>query len=445
MAAQILLGLAFFLGSLILALGLLRILRGPLRPPRWGKKPRQEKTSTTGGIEEGIPPASLHPVFNENRCIGCGACIAACPEGDVIGIVDFETQLINPSHCLGHGACAAACPMDAITLVHGTAQRNTDIPSLKPTFSTQISGLYVAGELGGMGLIRNAVEQGRQAVESIRRRKGIGEGDGLDVVIVGAGPAGLSASLAAMGRKLRYVTLEQGGPGESLLHYPRRKIVLSAPANLPVYGEVALAGMDKDTLQALWRDVVRDTGVKINYQERVETITRSGNGFSVRTVQGEYQTQAVLLACGRGGTPNTLGIPGETLGKVVYRLAGPERYRGRRVLVVGGGDNAVEAAIAIALERSTQVTLSYRGEAFFRCAGDNRRQLEELEQAGKLRVMLQSQLLRIGETAVEIQNQEGVLELPNDDVIICIGGIRPDEIYQSFGLVTPRRDDKFWP
>ena len=451
MAAQILLGLAAFLGVLILARWLSRLSRlsrlyGDGHRPlfRTGSGLRRETALRGGGAEETVPPASLHPVFNENRCIGCGACISACPEGGVIDMVDFETRLVNPSRCLGHGACVAACPMDAITLMLGATAREPGFPALKPNFSTRIPGLYVAGELGGMGLIRNAIEQGRQALESIRRLPGLGEGDGLDVVIVGAGPAGLSASLAAAGHKLRYVTLEQNELGGALLHYPRRQVVLSAPAKLPLIGEVSFDGADKAALLERWRGIVRDSGVNIHCLERVASVSCQGNGFLVRSDKGEYVARAVLLAIGRGGSPQTLGVAGEDLAKVVYRLVNPEQYRSRRVLVVGGGDSAVETVIAIALENPATATLSYRGNRLFRCREDNRERLEQLELAGRVRVMLQSQVRRITETAVEIQFAAGSVELLNDDVIVCAGGIAPDELYRNLGLAMPPRTDTLW-
>ena len=443
MAVEILLGLAALLGALFLIRRFFWLGRDTEHVPRT-RKPRAAGTEPGGAEPTPTPPASVHPVINENRCIGCGSCLDACPEGDVIGIVDFETRLVNPSRCMGHGACAAACPMDAITLMLDSSARGVNLPETKPNYASQIPGLYIVGELGGMGLIRNAIEQGRQAMESIRRQRRIGEDDGLDVVIVGAGPAGLSASLAAMGHQLRYVTLEQGEIGASLRNYPRKKVVLSAPAKLPVFGEVALAGMDKEALAALWQDIARDTGVKINYRESVETITRTENGFLVRSSAGEYQTRFVLLATGRGGTPQKLGIPGEDLPKVTYRLSDPGQYRNRRVLVVGSGDSAVDAAIAIALAQPQSVTLAFASEDLSRCSKQNREHLREFELTGRIHVMPQSRALRIAEKSVEIQSPAGTVELPNDDVVISIGGTGPDALLKSLGLPASKRADALW-
>jgi len=379
-------------------------------------------------------PASLHPVIDPLRCIGCGSCANACPEQTVLGVINGKAELVNPTYCVGHGACKIACPEDAITLVFGTEKRGVDIPMVQPNFETNVPGMFIAGELGGMGLIRNSVEQGRQAMESIAKLKGIGQGDNLDVVIVGAGPAGFSASLAAMERKLRFVTLEQDSVGGTVSHFPRGKVVMTAPMNLPLYGKVKLTETRKEALLELWHKVQDKTGLKINEGERVEEIENQGGGFLVKTNRGSYQTRAVLLSIGRRGTPRKLGAPGEESPKVVYRLIDPEQYRGHHVLVVGGGDSALEAATSIAAEPETTVTLSYRSEAFSRCKEKNRRKVQDMEAEGRLRVMLQSQVKQITAESVSLDHGGQIVEIPNDAVIVCAGGILPTPFLKSVGI-----------
>ena len=379
-------------------------------------------------------PPSLHPVIDPLRCIGCGSCVSACPERSVLGIIHRKAELISPTSCVGHGACVVACPEDAITLVFGTEKRGVDIPLVKPTFETNVPGIFIAGELGGMGLIRNSVEQGRQAMASIVKLRGIGKGQGLHVVIVGAGPAGFAASLAAMESKLRFVTLEQDNVGGTVAHYPRGKIVMTAPMNLPLFGKVKLAETSKEALLALWREVQRKTGLKINEGERVEEIHKSGDGYCVKTSRGSYQTHAILLAIGRRGTPRRLGVPGENLSKVVYHLIDPEQYRGRHVLVVGGGDSALEAAASIAAEPDTTVTLSYRAAAFSRSKEKNRQKVQEAAAAGRLRVMLQSEVREITSDGVKLDHNGQCVDLPNNAVIVCAGGVLPTAFLKTIGI-----------
>lgn len=394
---------------------------------------RIERASVRDGL---IEPPSLHPVIDPLRCIGCAACEAACPESGVLGIIKGKARLVGPSHCIGHGACREACPVEAITLVFGTEKRGVDIPRVDPTFQSDVPGIFIAGELGGMGLIRNAIEQGRQAIESIRRLDGLGRKDRLDLVIVGAGPAGFAASLAAMYYKLRFLTLEQESLGGTVSHYPRGKLVMTAPAKLPLVGRMKFTETTKEELLDFWTGACKKTGLKPKFRERVDGVERSRDGFVVKTNQSQYACRAVLLAIGRRGTPRKLGVPGEDLPKVVYRLIDPAQYRGKRVLVVGGGDSALEAATSIADEAGTTVTLSYRSAAFGRAKEKNRKRVQEAEARGRLKVLLNSNVKQIGKHYVGIEQEGRVFEIENDAVIVSAGGILPTPFLKEMGITV---------
>ena len=381
-------------------------------------------------------PVSLHPVIDTLRCIGCGSCVKACPEQPehhVLGLIGNKAQLISPSDCIGHGACRSACPADAITLVFGSAKRGVDIPLLSPDFETSVPGIYVAGELCGMGLIRNALSQGRQAVDAIHRRRRR-PGEGLDLVIVGAGPAGFAASLTAMSHGMKFATLEQESLGGSVFQYPRAKLVMTSPVTLPLVGRMRFGHTAKEALLDFWREVEEKTGLRIRYRERVEAITRHDGGFLVRTTVGEYRTANVLLAIGRRGTPRKLGVPGEDLPKVVYRLVDPEQYAGQHVLVVGGGDSALEAAASIAENGAASVTLSYRGDAFSRAKPRNRERIAAAGQSGLLKVLLKSEVRRIDPDRVLLDCGGRESQIPNDAIIVSAGGILPTEFLRGIGV-----------
>ena len=383
-------------------------------------------------------PASLHPVINQ-RCIGCASCVKACPEQEhhaILGIVKGRAELINPGDCIGHGACKTACPVEAITLVFGTERRGVDIPVLTPNFETTVPGIFVAGELGGMGLIRNALEQGRQAMEAIRSRSkaGSGSGDMLDVIIVGAGPAGFAASLTAMAHGMRFATIEQESLGGCVFQYPRGKLVMTAPATVPLVGKINFRQTSKEALLEFWKEAERKTGVKINYRERVEDITRESGGFVVKTSRAQYRARTVLLAIGRRGTPRKLNVPGEELPKVVYRLIDPEQYAGQHVLVVGGGDSALEAAASVAESGSGGVVLSYRGDAFDRAKARNRDRVQAAARTGSLQVMLQSNVKKIDRELVAIERGGEMLQMENDAVIVSAGGVLPSDFLRRVGI-----------
>ncbi len=388
----------------------------------------------TAAAEGMLEPASLHPVIDPSKCFGCASCIRACPEGKILGLINGKAELVEPSHCIGHGACKTACPTNALTLVFGTERRGVDIPNVDQTFQSNVPGIFIAGELGGMGLVRNAIEQGRQAIDSIRNLNGLGRKDVLDVLIVGCGPSGFSASLAAMQHNLDFVTVEQDSLGGTVAHFPRGKLVMTAPFTLPLYGKTKFTELSKEELIRFFEGVVDQTGLQVNFGERVESIVPVGTDFDVKTTRTSYRARSVLLAIGRRGTPRTLDVPGEEQSKVVYRLIDPEQYRGQHVLVVGGGDSALEAACSIADEPDTVVTLSHRSESFSRAKQKNRMRVEETQGAGRLNVLLPSSVKRIGPHDVELEHGGRRIAIKNDAVIVCVGGILPTPFLEGIGV-----------
>lgn len=380
-------------------------------------------------------PPSLHPVVDPTRCFGSGACTRACPES-ALGVVNGKATLINAAHCIGHGACLSACPVQAISLVFGTERRGIEIPNLSPEYETNVPGVFIAGELGGMGLIRKTAEQGRQAMAAIRKRVGTHAAP-LDVVIIGAGPAGISAGLSAIHHKLRYAVVEQEDSlGGAVYHYPRHKVAMTAPVKLDVIGSMSLGTeVQKERLLEFWNDVVRRTGLRVRFTERFEGLTAQPDGsFIVKTSRATLHTRCVLLALGRRGTPRKLDVPGEDSAKVVYRLVDAAQYAGQAVLVVGGGDSALEAAIALGEQAGTEVTLSYRSKAFARVKEKNRARLTELEQGGRIKVMLESTVDHIEADTVYLKAGGQIQALRNDKVVVCAGGVLPTPLLQSIGI-----------
>jgi thioredoxin reductase/ferredoxin len=384
-----------------------------------------------------IEPPSLHPVIDPLACIGSGSCVKACPE-QALGLIDGRAELVDPAACIGHGACLASCSFDAIKLVFGTARRGIDIPNVAPNFESNVPGIFIAGELGGMGLIRKATEQGRQAIESVAvslrsTARRVKEFD-WDVVIVGAGPAGIAAALTAKSMGLRYVVLEQEEAlGGTVFHYPRRKVVMTSPVSLPLVGKLKFGEVSKEVLLQTWQSIQDKENLRLEFSQPMSRLTKVTDGFVVHSPNRNYSAARVLLAIGRRGSPRKLGVEGEEQSKVVYRLTEPEQYAGRHVLVVGGGDSAVEAALAVA-DAGAFAGLSYRGDSISRAKPKNLEALDRAARGGHLRLMLQSQIDLIDASHVELSGPSGRKSIENDDVIVCAGGVLPKDLLESVGI-----------
>lgn len=387
-----------------------------------------------------------YPQIDPERCIGSGACVMGCPEKGVLAVVSGRGVLVNPLGCVGHGACADACPMEAITLVYGTEEQGLKLPRIDSKHRTNLAGLYIVGELGGMGLIRNAVRQGTEAARDIAARGRRGEGDIYDAIIVGAGPAGISATLGAKEAGLNVLLLDRDALGGTILHYPRAKIVMTGHLALPLFGTVERTTMSKEELVELWLEIERKVGLPLKTGELVEHVEADASGiFEVRSSGGTYRATNVVLALGRRGSPRKLEVEGEEHPKVAYALLEPTEFADKHVLVVGGGNSAVECAIALAdAGMCKSVAISYRRTTFARCRGDNREKITKQIETGKVLAKLGTNLLSISDANVVLQDDAGSVEqLPNDAVIVQIGGTPPSQLLESFGIqmVTKRGDE----
>jgi thioredoxin reductase len=383
-------------------------------------------------------PAKLHAVVRADVCVGCGGCEPACPEPGAI-VLESKLAVVHAELCRAHGECVRACPVGAIFVSTGGAVQRVETPDLNLEFETNVPGIFIVGELGGRGLIKNAINEGKLAGEAVARRvraQATAPGSGLvhDVAIVGSGPAGLSAALECARQGLRYVVLEQGSAVESIRRYPRHKLLLAEPVSLPVYADLWISDASKETLLRVWDSVIRATGIEVRSGQKVVDVKRESWGFKLVTDAASWPARHVILAMGRRGSPRKLGVAGEDMTKVVYDVAEMDVFRGRRVLVVGGGDSAIESVLGLSRQEGTTVHLSYRGEAFTRIKPRNAEKLEQVVAAGRAVLLLRSRVVSIRAAEVTLETPAGRLVLPNDDVIVRVGGEQPTAFLEKIGV-----------
>jgi thioredoxin reductase (NADPH) len=403
------------------------------------KEYRMLKSAEKGKMISGGPKAQ-HPQIDLSKCIGCGSCVRMCPEGDVLGLIGGKALIVNGYKCVGHGLCEEACPVGAITMVMAAPSMSADLPFLTPEHETNIQNLFIAGELGGLALIKNAVNEGRDCIDTICARLKShspeeADPNACDVCIAGAGPAGISASLRAIQNGIRYMTLEQSEIGGMVAKYPRQKLVMTSPVEFPMYGKFKKMSLSKEEILEFWKQIARRADLAARTCEAVETICKDPDGyFTISTSKGKYRAYSVVLALGRSGTPKKLGVKGEELPKVLYRLIEVDAYIDKNILVVGGGDSAVEAAIGLASQKGNNICISYRREGFSRIKERNSKHIEQYIRSGKIRVLFNSNPVEIRPESVILDCGGTMEEIPNDYVWIFAGGVAPNDFLQKIGV-----------
>ncbi len=390
---------------------------------------------------QAVGPRILVHDINDDRCTGCDACVAVCPT-NVLDLVANKSRVLRFEDCIQCEACMFACPTEALVMFpEGGVPPPLKIPEIDENFQTAVPGQYLIGEVAGKPLVKNAANLGRSVIEHILkgglRAGALGAGETtVDVAIVGSGPGGLSAALSCIQRGLSYVVLEKEQEiASTISRYPKGKLVMAEPYDTLNLSLLPVFDSAKEQLIPIWRELLDRVGLKIKQGESVESIARDGAGvFDIRTTVATYRAQRVVLSIGTRGKPRTLQVQGENLPKVYSLLEDPDEWRGRSVLVVGGGDSACEAALALA-DAGAKVIISYRGKGFNRAAPKNKNAIEAYAAEGRIKSKLGSQILAFDPESVTMALSDGTQKkYPNDGAFVLIGADPPVQWLEKMGV-----------
>ncbi|HUJ58035.1 MAG TPA: NAD(P)-binding domain-containing protein, partial [Kofleriaceae bacterium] len=397
-----------------------------------------------------VGPRVLVHDINDDRCTGCDACVAVCPT-NVLDLVANKSRVLRFEDCIQCEACMFACPTEALVMFpEGAQPPPLKIPEVDENFQTAVPGQYLIGEVAGKPLVKNAANLGRGVVEHMlhagMRPGAIGRSENTcDVAIVGSGPGGLSAALTCIQRGLSYIMLEKEQLlASTIARYPKGKLVMAEPYETVNLSLLPVFDSSKEQLLPIWKELIERVGVAIRQGESVESVQRMADGtFEVRTTVASVRAQRVVLSIGTRGKPRTLQVPGENLPKVFSLLEDPDEWRGRNVLVVGGGDSACEAALALA-DAGAKVVMSYRGKGFNRAAPKNRQGVESYAAEGRIKAKLNSQVLQFDPESVTLALGDGAQKrYPNDGAFVLIGADPPVAWLEKMGIRFVERPHQY--
>jgi len=412
---------------------------------------RRQAASVAPAVLVG-PRVLVHDI-NDDRCTGCDACVAVCPT-NVLDLVQNKSRVLRFEDCIQCEQCMFACPTEALVMFpEGAVPPPLKIPEIDENFQSAVPGQYLIGEVAGKPLVKNAANLGRAVIEHMLTTgmypgalgPSVPGSDVVDVAIVGSGPGGLSAALTCIQKGLSYVVLEKEQDiASTIARYPKGKLVMAEPYDTQNVSLLPVFDSSKEQLIPIWQELLERVRLRVNKGESVETIQKGYDGaFEIRTTVAAYRAQRVVLSIGTRGKPRTLQVPGENLPKIFSLLDDPDVWAGQSVLVVGGGDSAVEAALALA-DAGAKVMISYRGKGFNRAAPKNKQSIERYAAEGRIKAKLGSQVLQFDHESVTMALADGTQKrYPNNAAFVLIGADPPVAWLEKVGIRFVERPHQF--